>query len=172
MERSDRQRTWTIGLPNGIHRNEAWVALQNGCLLSESPGWTPQPPSVSRDTLKAPSSICIYLRKDTLVPLGIGWTPVSQRILAKIMGLWFCMQIGFVGTPSLWYIVGEERGHFSLTVTEPTVVPGLQVFADGPSAMQLGSYMQFLIRNSFWESINRYKCYAWWFMNVCGLRYF
>ncbi len=44
-ERSDRRRTWTIRLPDGIHRNEAWVALQNGCVLSESPGWTHQPPT-------------------------------------------------------------------------------------------------------------------------------
>jgi len=42
--------------------------------------------------------------------------------------------------------VGEERGSFSLRVTEPTEAPGLQVFADGPSAMQLCmSYMQFLM---------------------------
>lgn len=46
-ERSDRRRPRTIRLPDGIHRNEAWVALQNGCVLSENTGWTHQPPSVS-----------------------------------------------------------------------------------------------------------------------------
>lgn len=66
----------TMRLPDGIHRNEAWVALQNGCVLFESPGWTHQPPGVSCAALKGPSSVCIYLRKDTSVPVGIRWTPV------------------------------------------------------------------------------------------------
>lgn len=46
-ERSDRRRLRTIRLPDGIHGNEAWVALQNGCVLSENTGWIHQPPSVS-----------------------------------------------------------------------------------------------------------------------------
>lgn len=69
-------KPWTMRLPDGIHRNEARVALQNGCMLFESLGWTHQPPGVSRFALKALSSVRIYHRKDTPVSVGIRWTPV------------------------------------------------------------------------------------------------
>ncbi len=76
--------------------------------------WEPRlDPSVSIAMREKPLAASVFILEKTLLYLlGIWWTPVSSRILAKIMGLWFCMQIGFVGTPSLWWYRGGETRQF------------------------------------------------------------